>query len=116
MKNYLYILFFSLLLVSCISSTERAEIKKAAYEKQLKQDKLTCSNYGLKQGTSSFTNCMMKLDFQRKKMAGIRKQRECDAQRRENAESQARASSNIGNVLIGMAEAQMEIWACDPER
>ena len=40
----------------------------------------------------------------------------CKAQIEKNKESQARASSNTGNFLIGVMEALQEDWACDPYR
>ena len=40
----------------------------------------------------------------------------CKAQIEENKNSQARASSNAGNFLIGVMEAMQEDWACDPYR
>lgn len=41
---------------------------------------------------------------------------ECKAQIEKNKNSQARAKSNSGNFAIGVMEAMMEDWACDPLR
>ena len=41
-------------------------------------------------------------------------ERECIAMQKENAESNARASSNSGNFALGVMMALREDWACDP--
>ena len=55
----------------------------------------------------NFSDCLMKLDFNRKKIAEMKKMRECEAVRRDN--SQSEVTGFWGGVLMGAREN----LACD---
>ena len=112
MKKILQVFALSLFLNSCADylayiQSERQENIRLAYERQMAMDRSTCIGYGFTPNTSEFSNCLMKVDMQRK--AEIRRQKaiECAEVRKSNSESAA--TGFWGGVLKGA----MENMACD---
>ena len=112
MKKILQVFTLSLFLTSCADylaerEREREENRRLAYERQMAMDRSTCIGYGYTPNTSEFSNCLMKVDMQRK--AEIRRQKaiECAEVRKSNSESAA--TGFWGGVLKGA----MENMACD---
>ena len=112
MKKILGIMILSLLLSGCADylaerERERVENKRLAYEQQMKMDKKTCEHYGFKKDTAQFSNCLMQIDIARKENIRTRKMLECEAVRRDNANSGV--TGFWGGVLMGAREN----LACD---
>ena len=57
-------IIFLIILAGCVSSNN--ENKISFKEKQRNDDIQNCKFYGFKQGTSEFSNCLMKLDNARR--------------------------------------------------
>ena len=111
-SNYILISLVSMLLLSCSGymaelEQNRLERERVNQQQQLANDKQICKAYGFEEGTTSFSDCLMKLDFNRKKIAEMKKMRECEAVRRDN--SQSGVSGFWGGVLMGAREN----LACD---
>ena len=107
-----FIILLSLVLTNCSEYfTERDRIKlqkkQEAYERQMEMDKKTCEYYGFKKNTSEFSNCLMRVDLARKENITTRKMLECEAVRRDNANSGV--TGFWGGVLMGAREN----LACD---
>jgi len=112
MKELLLIVVLGLLLSGCadyLAEREKLKLEKKqlAYERQIKMDKQTCEHYGFKKNTSEFSNCLMQIDIARKENIKTRKMLECEAVRRDNANSGA--TGFWGGVLMGAREN----LACD---
>ena len=106
MKNVFLVLIF-IFNISCANyNAEREQMKlekkRIAYEHQLKMDKITCTTYGYREGTSNFSNCMMELDLVRKNYLAQKKARECESVRRSNLNSGV--TGFWGGVLMGLRE------------
>ena len=107
MKKLFLILVLGLILNSCSNylaerQRKKLEEKRIAYEYQLRSDKTTCSNYGYTSGTSEFSDCLMKLDFERRAELRRQKAEECRAVRQSN--SQSVATGLWGGILMGARE------------
>lgn len=107
-----FVILLSLVLTNCSEYfTERDRIKlqkkQEAYERQMEMDKKTCEYYGFKKNTSEFSNCLMRVDLARKENITTRKMLECEAVRRDNANSGV--TGFWGGVLMGAREN----LACD---
>ncbi len=110
--NFILISLLSTLLVSCSGymaelEQNRLERERVKQQQQLANDKQICKAYGFKESTMNFSDCLMKLDFNRKKIAEMKKMRECEAVRRDN--SQSEVTGFWGGVLMGAREN----LACD---
>ena len=86
---------------------KRLERAKLSQEIQMKNDKKTCEYYGFKKNTPQFSNCLMQIDIARKENIRTRKMLECEAVRRDNANSGV--TGFWGGVLMGAREN----LACD---
>ena len=107
MKQILFILSLSFLLNGCADylaerEKKRLERKQLAYERQMKMDRKTCEHYGFKKDTAQFSNCLMQIDIARKENIRTRKMLECEAVRRDNANSGV--TGFWGGVLMGARE------------
>ena len=115
MKNipsYISLSLVSILLLSCSGymaelEQNRLERERVKQQQQLANDKQICKAYGFEESTMNFSDCLMKLDLNRKKIAEMKKMRECEAVRRDN--SQSGVSGFWGGVLMGAREN----LACD---
>lgn len=110
--NFILISLLSISLFSCSGymaelEQNRLERERVKQQQQLANDKQICKAYGFKEGSMNFSNCLIKLDFNRKKIAEMKKMRECEAVRRDN--SQSGVTGFWGGVLMGAREN----LACD---
>lgn len=94
MKKILII--FLIILSGCVNSN--SENKISLKEKQRNEDIQNCKNYGFKQGTSEFSNCLMKIDNSRRHAKILK----CENVRRDNYNSGV--TGFWGGVLLGMRE------------
>ena len=91
------ILIISLIILGgCVSSNN--ENKISLKEKQRNEDILNCKYYGYKQGTSEFSNCLMKIDNARRHAKILK----CENVRKDNSNSGV--TGFWGGVLLGMRE------------
>ena len=81
--------------------------EKELTKKQRADDTNTCKYYGFKEGTASFSDCLMNVDLARKQAILTKKMLECEAVRRDN--SQSAATGFWAGVLMGAREN----LACD---
>ena len=108
MKKILLIIILGIFtLNSCADyKTERKQLKleneKLVLNKKREKDGKTCEYYGFKKGTAQFSNCLMKIDIARKDNIRTRKMLECEAVRRDNANSGV--TGFWGGVLMGARE------------
>ena len=94
MKKILII--FLIILSGCVSPNN--ENKISLKEKQRNEDIQKCKYYGHKQGTSEFSNCLMKIDNSRRHAKMLK----CENVRRDNSNSGV--TGFWGGVLLGMRE------------
>ena len=111
-QKVLCFILVSFLITSC--ADYRAEQKKMKLikekeltKKQRADDTNTCKYYGFKEGTASFSDCLMNLDLARKQAILNKKMLECEAVRRDN--NQSAATGFWAGVLMGAREN----LACD---
>ena len=95
------------LLTSCADYRSEQKKMKLVKEnelikKQRAEDVDTCKYYGFKEGTASFSDCLMNLDLARKQSILTRKMLECEAVRRDN--NQSAATGFWAGVLMGARE------------
>lgn len=110
--NFVLISLLSISLFSCSGymaelEQNRLERERAKQQQQLAHDKQICKAYGFEKSSMNFSDCLMKLDLNRKKIAEMKKIRECEAVRRDN--SQSGVTGFWGGVLMGAREN----LACD---
>jgi len=110
--NKISVLIPMLFLMGCADylaerDRQRLERERMSQELQMKNDKKTCEYYGFKKGTAQFSNCLMQIDIARKDNIRTRKMLECEAVRRDNANSGV--TGFWGGVLMGAREN----LACD---
>ena len=94
MKKILII--FLIVLTGCASSNNENRI--SLKEKQRNEYIQNCKYFGFSEGTSEFSNCLMKLDNGRRHA----KMLECENVRRDNSNSGV--TGFWGGVLLGMRE------------
>jgi hypothetical protein len=112
LKNNIILIFLIFFLTGCADYlAERERIReqnrKLEYERQVQNDRSTCIRYGFTPNTSEFSNCLMKIDVQRKAILREQKRRECQEVRRSNAES------GVGGFWGGVLMGARENMACD---
>ena len=106
-SSYILLSLVSMLLLSCSGymaelEQNRLERERVNQQQQLANDKQICKAYGFEEGSMSFSDCIMKLDLNRKKIAEMKRMRECEAVRRDN--SQSGVTGFWGGVLMGARE------------
>ena len=111
-QKVLCFILVSFLLTSCADYRVEQKRNKLIKEKELikkqrVEDIDTCKYYGFKEGTNSFSDCLMNLDLARKQAILNRKMLECEAVRRDN--NQSAATGFWAGVLMGAREN----LACD---
>ena len=89
-------IIFLIILSGCTSYNN--ENKISLKEKQRDEDIQNCEYYGFAQGTSEFSNCLMKLDNARNHSKMLK----CENVRRDNSNSGV--TGFWGGVLLGMRE------------
>ena len=72
-SNYILISLVSILLLSCSGymaelEQNRLERERVKQQQQLANDKQICKAYGFEESTMNFSDCLMKLDLNRKKL------------------------------------------------
>jgi chromosome condensin MukBEF ATPase and DNA-binding subunit MukB len=97
---------------------EKAE--KEAAERQLKDDKAQCKDYGLKAGTKNFASCLIQLSADRKALTQRQAQqemiREQIQQQARNRQTQSQQTSGALDVLSNWAREQQRINAANMPR
>ncbi len=112
MKKNVILIFLIFFLTGCadyLAERERTreQNRQFEYERQALKDKSTCIRYGFTPNTSEFSNCLMKVDMERKAELRKQKMRRCQEVRRSNSESAATG------LWGGMLKGARESMACD---